>query len=238
MGREIERRFLVSGEGWRQDAPGVALRQGYLSTDPERTVRVRLAGERAWLTVKGPTVGCARAEFEWPIPATEAQQLLETLCLRPLIEKVRQRIELAGRVWEVDEFRGANAGLVLAEVELPAEDATVTLPPWVGEEVTGDPRYANASLAARPYCSWCGGTPECLRSLVGQGVAVEHGQANGVWVMDRSVVSEAPSLGGCDAVARSCPGDREGSGSRPAPREGCALGRTPANRRHWSCPRG
>lgn len=154
MGREIERKYLVREQSWRDGASGTALRQGYLCVEPERTVRVRVAGELAWLTVKGRTVGLTRAEYEWPIPLADATRLLDELCLRPLIEKVRYRIECAGRVWEVDEFAGDNAGLVLAEVELPSEDATVVPPPWIGKEVTDDRRYSNSNLVAHPYCRW------------------------------------------------------------------------------------
>jgi adenylate cyclase len=154
MGREIERKFLVNDDSWRAAAQGTAMRQGYLCTEPDRTVRVRLAGDQAWMTVKGRNVGFTRAEFEWSIPPADALELLETLCLRPQIEKVRYRIEHAGRIWEVDEFSGENAGLVVAEVELPSEDASVVKPPWVGQEVTGDARYGNSSLVARPFNTW------------------------------------------------------------------------------------
>ncbi|BCR06812.1 CYTH domain-containing protein [Desulfuromonas versatilis] len=154
MPMEIERKFLVSGDQWRQGAHGTLYRQGYLCTDPERTVRVRLAGDRGTLTIKGKTEGISRAEFEYPIPAGEAAQLLDRLCLRPLIEKRRYRVEYGGRIWEVDEFFGDNAGLVLAEVELETESAQVELPSWVFREVSDDPRYFNASLVKKPFCTW------------------------------------------------------------------------------------
>jgi CYTH domain-containing protein len=117
-------------------------------------VRVRVAGERAYLTIKGPRVGLARPEFEYPIPVEDANQLLDGLCPRPFIEKVRYRIEHQGLVWEVDEFSGENQGLVLAEVELTHEAQSVPLPPWIGEEVSEDPRYYNSNLARRPYTRW------------------------------------------------------------------------------------
>lgn len=145
MALEIERKFLVTGDGWRRGR-GVLLRQGYLSSAPQRTVRVRLEGRRGTLTVKGLTRGAARAEFEYGIPAKDAVALL-ALCPPPLLEKTRRRIRFAGRVWDVDEFHGRHAGLVVAEVELPRADAKVALPPWAGKEVTGDPRYFNANLA-------------------------------------------------------------------------------------------
>ena len=151
---EIERKFLVIGDSWRQGAAGIQFRQGYLCTDPERTVRVRLAGEAGTLTIKGKTEGISRAEFEYLIPADEAAELLDRLCLRPLIEKTRFRVEHAGRTWEIDEFFGVNEGLVLAEVELESADAQPELPPWAGQEVSDDPRYYNASLVQYPFSTW------------------------------------------------------------------------------------
>jgi adenylate cyclase len=154
MAQEIERKFLVNDESWRAGAAGTLYRQGYLSTDPERTVRVRLEGSRGVLTIKGPTRGLVRAEFEYPIPAAEAAALLDSLCLRPLIEKTRYRIDFAGHTWEIDEFAGDNAGLVLAEVELASAGEAVELPPWAGKEVSDDPRYYNANLVHHPFRSW------------------------------------------------------------------------------------
>lgn len=154
MPQEIERKFLVCNDSWRPGASGTWFRQGYLSTDPERTVRVRLEGDRGVLTIKGLSRGICRDEFEYPIPAAEAATLLDTLCLQPLIEKTRYRLEHAGQLWEVDEFSGDNAGLVLAEVELGSEDEQVDLPPWVGVEVSTDPRYFNANLVRHPFRSW------------------------------------------------------------------------------------
>ncbi len=153
MAREIERKFLVCGEGWRAGKSQV-YRQGYLSTDNERTVRVRTAGERAFLTVKGVTRGATRAEFDYQIPADDAREMLDTLCLRPLIEKKRYLVEYDGLTWEVDEFLGDNHGLILAEIELDSEDQVFKCPDWVGSEVTGDSRYYNASLVAHPYSEW------------------------------------------------------------------------------------
>ncbi len=155
MAIEIERKFLVNGQSWRHDATGTSYRQGYLTIDPERTVRVRIAGEKAFLTIKGKTEGMSRSEFEYQIPLKDATELLDNLCLRPLIEKVRYRINFGGRVWEVDEFEGDNYGLLLAEVELESSDEQVELPPWAGKEVTHDPRYYNASLSQSPFQSWC-----------------------------------------------------------------------------------
>jgi len=153
MGREIERKFLVVGDRWREGATGLAIRQGFLSTVPERTVRVRIMDDRAWLTIKGPSRGMVRPEYEYEIPTGDAAELLE-MCERPPIEKTRYTVEHGGREWVVDVFAGANRGLVLAEVELESEDAAVDLPAWAGTEVTDDRRYANARLAEHPFTEW------------------------------------------------------------------------------------
>ena len=152
MGIEIERKFLVVGDGWRQ-GEGISYAQGYLNRDAERTVRVRIAGDRAFLTVKGVSRGATRAEFEYEIPVTDASQLLE-LSDGPVVRKVRRLVEYEGSTWEVDEFLGDNAGLVVAELELDSEDATFAKPAWLGREVTDDPRYYNSNLAAHPYSRW------------------------------------------------------------------------------------
>lgn len=153
VGREIERKFLVDTARWRPAGPGVAFRQGYLSSHPERVVRVRLEGDAAKLTIKGLTAGVSRLEFEYGIPRADAEQLL-ALCERPLIEKVRHTEEHAGKTWEIDVFHGDNEGLVIAELELASEGEPFTAPPWAIEEVSHDPRYYNASLVKAPYRSW------------------------------------------------------------------------------------
>lgn len=152
MAIEIERKFLVTGDAWRQ-ADGTRLSQGYLNRDKERTVRVRVAGNKAFLTIKGLTSGASRAEFEYEIPLTDAEQLLP-LCDGPLVEKIRYVVAHDGHSWEVDEFLGDNAGLVVAEIELQSEDESFSRPKWVGVEVTDDSRYFNSSLALKPYCMW------------------------------------------------------------------------------------
>lgn len=154
MGVEIERKFLVNGTVWKTGLSGTEYRQGYLTSDPERTVRVRLAGAQGYLTIKGASTGASRLEFEYPVPADEAAQLLEQLCRKPLIEKIRYRVPHAGMVWDVDEFLGDNLGLVVAEIELEHEGQLVELPPWVDLEVTGDSRFYNACLAECPLASW------------------------------------------------------------------------------------
>ncbi len=154
MGVEIERKFLVAGDGWRTLGAPVLLRQGYLSADPERTVRVRIEGEQGVLTIKSKNEGASRGEWEYPIPLPDAEELLDRLCERPLVEKYRRRIDFQGFTWEVDEFLGENAGLVVAEIELPAEDTVFDLPEWIGKEVTGERRYYNSSLIRLPYSKW------------------------------------------------------------------------------------
>lgn len=152
MPQEIERKFLLRGDDWRS-APAVHIRQGYLSREAARTVRVRTSGDGAWLTIKGKSQGAVRAEFEYAIPLADANTLLE-LCERPLIEKNRHIIDYAGFTWEVDEFFGANQGLIVAEIELESEDQKFELPPWIGDEVTDDPRYYNSQLSLKPYSEW------------------------------------------------------------------------------------
>ena len=151
MALEIERKFLVANDGWRELAHGVAYRQGYLCADRERTVRVRIAGDKGYLTIKGPTKGIARSEYEYTIPLADASVLLDQLCPQPQIEKKRYAIRHCGNIWEVDEFFGDNKGLIVAEIELEREDQAFERPDWIGAEVTSDPRYSNAALCAAPF---------------------------------------------------------------------------------------
>ena len=154
MGIEIERKFLVTGDGWRQQASAqTRFSQGYLSRDPARTVRVRVAGSAAFLTIKGATRGATRAEFEYEVPLADAQALL-AMCDGPVVEKIRHLCPHEGMTWEVDEFLGANAGLVVAEIELESEGQPFARPAWLGDEVTGDARYVNANLAVSPFATW------------------------------------------------------------------------------------
>ena len=153
MGIEIERKFLVEGDAWRVGASPSRIVQGFLSRDPERIVRVRLRDGEAFLTIKGKGSGLARVEVEVAIPAEEARQLLP-LCLPPLIEKTRHLVTWAGHLWEIDEFYGDNAGLVVAEVELATEDEIFERPPWLGQEVSEDFRYSNAAISERPWRDW------------------------------------------------------------------------------------
>jgi adenylate cyclase len=153
MAVETERKFLVSGDAWRSLGTPVPYAQGYLARGNGVTVRIRVAGEKAFFTVKGPVKGISRPEFEYPVPVNDALEMLG-LCKDPVIKKKRTRIPHASHVWEVDEFGGDNQGLIVAEVELSSPDEEVALPPWVGSEVTGDPRYYNSNLAVHPYQDW------------------------------------------------------------------------------------
>ncbi len=152
MGTEIERKYLVNGDAWRV-ADSQFYSQGYLNRDANRTVRIRIAGDEAWLTVKSITTNMTRAEFEYSIPLADAEQMLQ-LCETPLIEKRRHVIDYEGMSWEVDEFLGENEGLVVAEIELESETQPFQTPPWIGEEVTDDPRYFNSRLSIAPYKTW------------------------------------------------------------------------------------
>ena len=154
MGREIERKFLVRSADWHREATSARpLRQGYLAIDDGNTVRVRTDGQYAWLTIKGRGEGITRPEFEYEIPVADAAALL-ALCRGRLVEKTRHLIPAGALCWEIDEFAGDNAGLVVAEIELPDEDTPVPQPAWLGEEVTADPRYLNANLAVHPFARW------------------------------------------------------------------------------------
>ncbi len=154
MAKEIERKFLVQNDTWRTLAEGRHYCQGYIPTQGKQTVRVRMIGDQGYLTLKGPAKGISRSEFEYKIPLADAQAILTELCQQPFIEKYRYRIPMGDVVWEVDEFLGENQGLILAEVELTEADQIVELPPWIGQEVTGEPRYYNASLVKYPFKDW------------------------------------------------------------------------------------
>ena len=152
MAKEIERKFLVAEGSWR-NAEGTQYRQGYLNSVKERIVRVRTINDEGYLTIKGLTVGATRREFEYEIPRRDADLLLD-MCEKPLIEKIRFKVEEGGFVWEIDEFYGENQGLIVAEVELESEDQDFPKPDWVLEEVTGDPRYFNSNLIRNPFRMW------------------------------------------------------------------------------------
>ncbi len=155
MGHEIERKFLVKDDSWRRCChKGKRYRQGYLSSDSKRVVRVRIEEERGVLTIKGPATDTVRSEFEYEIPVSDASTLLAELSIPPVIEKTRYSLAIDGLTWEVDEFKGENSGLIIAEVELDHPDQVITLPAWVGREVTGEVRFYNTSLIRYPYNRW------------------------------------------------------------------------------------
>jgi CYTH domain-containing protein len=151
---EIERKFLVKDDSWRKLGEGIYYRQGYLSTDIDRTVRIRTIGEKGFLTIKGRSTNATRTEFEYEIPIKDAEVMLDTLCKGPLIEKTRFKINVNDLIWEIDEFWGENAGLIIAEIELEDNDKDIILPEWVGKEVTEDQMYYNANLVKNPYKMW------------------------------------------------------------------------------------
>ncbi len=154
MAKEIERKFLVTNDEWRALAQGTLYRQGYLNSIKERTVRIRTVGDKAFLTVKGITIGASRVEYEYEIPTADCMAMLDSLAEKPIIEKKRYKIKFGGLTWEVDEFFGENQGLIVAEVELTSEDQVFEKPSWIGEEVSSDPRYFNSNLIANPYTTW------------------------------------------------------------------------------------
>lgn len=153
MATEIERKFLLKPDVWKPDGPGRRMTQGYLSRDPDRTVRVRIVGDEAFMTVKSRRTGISRTEIEFPIALEHARDLM-ALCFQPVIDKTRYEVMHDGMLWEVDVFHGENEGLVVAEIELPAEDAPFTPPEWIGEEVSHDLRYTNSRLSEHPFQSW------------------------------------------------------------------------------------
>jgi CYTH domain-containing protein len=154
MGMEIERKFLVKNDSWRKLSHGTKYHQGFLSSNKERTVRIRTTGNQGYLTIKGIANGAMRMEYEYEIPAIDARAMLEDLCEKPLIVKSRYKIEHRGFVWEVDEFYNENQGLIIAEVELDFIDQKFDKPDWIGTEVTGDPKYFNSNLIHHPYNQW------------------------------------------------------------------------------------
>ncbi len=154
MAKEIERKFLVKDNRYRQLAEPLFYRQGYLSTDWHHIVRVRIKPGSAFLAVKGTTNGVTRTEYEYQIPISEAECMLDEICQKPIIEKDRYKVIIGGLKWDIDEFHGANEGLVIAEVELEEENQQIELPEWVGQEVSHEPKYYNSNLVQNPYCKW------------------------------------------------------------------------------------
>ncbi len=155
MGYEIERKFLVTNDSWRNLCrKKERYRQGYLSSDPARVVRIRVVGERGIITIKGPAINNIRSEFEYEIPVDDAVVLLTNLCIPPIIEKTRYSVAIDNLLWEIDEFAGENSGLIIAEVELDHPEQKINLPAWIGREVTGETRFYNSNLSRYPYNSW------------------------------------------------------------------------------------
>jgi len=152
MAKEIERKFLVK-DSWSPRDEGLKIAQGYLSTVPERTVRVRIKGGKGYLTIKGKNQGISRAEFEYEIPVRDAEEMLK-LAEQPILSKTRYLEQQDGFTWEIDVFEGENQGLIVAEIELPDEQAAFAEPAWLGEEVSGDVRYYNANLIKNPFSQW------------------------------------------------------------------------------------
>ncbi len=154
MGYEIERKFLVVGDQWKENAEGIFYRQGYLSSKKERTVRIRTMKNSGFLTIKGINTTIRRLEFEYEISLQDAKIMLDELCEQSIIEKYRYRIAYKGFIWEVDEFLGENTGLVIAEIELDNEEQDFDRPSWIGKEVSDDNRYFNSELSLHPYKFW------------------------------------------------------------------------------------
>ena len=155
MPKEIERKFLLHADKWQQlsKPSGQHYRQGYLLTDPQKTIRVRATDTHGYITIKGPNTGATRDEYEYEIPVQEANELLDKFAVSEL-SKVRYKIPFHGHIWEVDEFLGNNAGLMVAEIELASEDEQFDVPEWIAREVTGDERYYNSNLTLRPFKDW------------------------------------------------------------------------------------
>ena len=154
MATEIERKFLVNVEALPELPTGQHIVQGYIPTADKTAVRIRIKGDRAWLTIKGANTGMSRLEFEYPIPLIDAEQMLQQLCTGGAIDKHRYEIEHQGFVWELDIFAGNNQGLIVAEVELSDETQQPALPNWISTEVTADPRYYNSNLMQHPFKDW------------------------------------------------------------------------------------
>ena len=151
---EHERKFLVTSEAWKQAGSGLLCIQGYIAKGEKAIVRVRIMGNKGFLTVKENCAGLSRLEYEYAIPVAGAEEMLRSLAQDGLIEKMRYKLEHLGKVWEIDEFLGQNKGLVIAEIELSSAEETFSAPAWLGKEVTSDSRYYNANLAARPFNTW------------------------------------------------------------------------------------
>lgn len=155
MAVEIEHKFLLANDSWRKQVQkSVNYKQGYLSSQPTNSIRVRIADDQAWLNIKSATIGTQRLEFEYPIPLTDAEEILMLLCRKPLVEKIRHFVPDGGLLWEIDEFKGDNAGLIIAEIELDELGLSFAIPQWISTEVTQDLRYYNNNLVDNPFKNW------------------------------------------------------------------------------------
>jgi len=155
MAIEIEHKFLLANETWRNHiSHSATMRQGYLSSNSNNSVRVRISNEKAWLNIKSATAGNQRYEYEYEIPTHDADEIIGTLCRKPLIEKIRHFVLHDNHTWEIDEFSGENKGLIVAEIELSRQNEEFTIPDWIGKEVTNDLRYYNNKLSEHPYNAW------------------------------------------------------------------------------------
>lgn len=151
---EIERKFLLKNDDYKKLSKGILIKQGYICSENDRVVRIRIYGEKAFLTIKNATIGFSRDEFEYEIPLADAEKMLSCVCQQPIIEKLRYRVEYDGFVWEIDEFFGENEGLVVAEIELEKENQVFSKPAWIAQEVTNEVRFYNANLFKNPYKNW------------------------------------------------------------------------------------
>ena len=155
MATEIEHKFLLANDNWRElISHSVKYRQGYLTSEPTSSIRVRISDDKAWLNIKSATIGTHRHEYEYEIPLQDANEIISNLCRKPLIEKTRHFVRVDNHIWEIDEFEGENKGLIVAEIELEKVGETFTLPEWIGEEVTHDLRYYNNNFSLHPYTEW------------------------------------------------------------------------------------
>lgn len=155
MATEIERKFLVTNDSWKKEVTSTAeYTQGYLATERSCSIRIRVEQDRASLNIKSATLGISRNEYDYPIPLSEANEILQDLCIKPLLKKTRYHVPHGAHVWEIDVFDGDNKGLVVAEIELETQDELFSRPDWLGEEVSDDPRYYNVRLVDHPYSKW------------------------------------------------------------------------------------
>ncbi len=155
MAKEIEHKFLLANENWRKSIKkSVKYKQGYLSSQPTSSIRIRLSDTQAWINIKSATIGTERLEFEYEIPVNDAEEIIISLCNKPLIEKIRHFVNNGKHIWEIDEFEGDNEGLIVAEIELSTAGEVFAKPEWLGQEVTRDLRYYNNNLVINPYKKW------------------------------------------------------------------------------------